>query len=92
MIQDSYRELFFSESQEYLNSINKCLLRVEINPGDFEAINEIFRCIHTLKGMSATMGYDKLTQLSHHAEDLLDELRGKRKKLLRRSSMSFLVR
>lgn len=81
MIQDSYRELFFSESQEYLNSINKCLLRVETKPGDLDAINEIFRCIHTLKGMSATMGYDKLTQLSHHAEDLLDELRSKRKKV-----------
>ncbi|MBU2221056.1 MAG: Hpt domain-containing protein, partial [Candidatus Omnitrophica bacterium] len=81
MVQDSYRELFFSESQEYLTIINKCLLRIETNSGDFEAINEIFRCIHTLKGMSATMGYDKLTQLSHHAEDLLDELRGKRKKV-----------
>ncbi len=81
MIQDSYRELFFSESQEYLNSINKCLLRIETNPGDFEAINEIFRCMHTLKGMSATMGYDKLTQLSHHTEDLLDELRSKKKQV-----------
>ena len=81
MIQDSYRELFFSESREYLNSINKCLLRVETSPGDFEAINEIFRCIHTLKGMSATMGYDKLALLSHQMEDLLDEIRSQKRKL-----------
>jgi two-component system chemotaxis sensor kinase CheA len=80
-MQDSYRELFLSESQEYLSSISTCLVKLEKSPEEAPALNEIFRCVHTLKGMSATMGYDKLTTVSHQMEDLLDELRNKRKKL-----------
>jgi two-component system chemotaxis sensor kinase CheA len=80
-MQDSYKELFLSESQEYLGNISKCLVKLEENPADSAQLNEIFRCVHTLKGMSATMGYEKLTQVSHEMEDLLDALRNKRKKL-----------
>jgi two-component system, chemotaxis family, sensor kinase CheA len=80
-MQDSYKELFLSESQEYLGNISKCLVKIEDNPADAPSINEIFRGIHTLKGMSATMGYDKLTGLCHLAEDLLDEIRNKKRKL-----------
>lgn len=80
-MQDSYRELFLTESQEYLSNIGNCLIKLEENPEDTGAINEIFRCAHTLKGMSATMGFDKLAQLSHQMEDLLDEIRNKRKAL-----------
>lgn len=78
-MQDSYREIFLSENQEYLNLISGCLVKLEGNPRDLESLNEIFRCTHTLKGMSATMGYDSIAQLSHQMEDLLDELRGQRK-------------
>jgi len=80
-MQDSYRELFLSESEEYLGNISNCLVKLEEKPSDPVPINEIFRCVHTLKGMSATMGYDKLTHLTHSMEDLLDELRNKRLKL-----------
>lgn len=80
-MQDSYREIFISESLEYLGNISKSLVKLEVNPDDPDSINEIFRCVHTLKGMSATMGFDKLTQLSHQMEDLLDELRNRRKKV-----------
>jgi two-component system, chemotaxis family, sensor kinase CheA len=80
-MQDSYKELFLSESQEYLGNISKCLVKIEENPADSASINEIFRGVHTLKGMSATMGYDKLTGLCHLAEDLLDEIRNKKRKL-----------
>ncbi len=80
-MQDSYKELFLSESLEYLAIISKCLVKIEENPADAASINEIFRGIHTLKGMSATMGYDKLTALCHQAEDLLDEVRNKKRKL-----------
>ncbi|MCK9594513.1 MAG: chemotaxis protein CheA [Candidatus Omnitrophica bacterium] len=80
-MQDSYRELFLSESQEYLSNISSCLVKLEEKPSDPSSINEIFRCVHTLKGMSATMGYEKLTTLSHEMEDLLDELRNKKQEL-----------
>ncbi|MCM8801407.1 MAG: chemotaxis protein CheA [Candidatus Omnitrophica bacterium] len=80
-MQDSYREIFITESIEYLKNINKCLVRIEKTPSDLDSLNEIFRCVHTLKGMSATMGFDKLTQLSHQMEDLLDELRNQKKRV-----------
>ncbi|HOU35693.1 MAG TPA: Hpt domain-containing protein, partial [Candidatus Omnitrophota bacterium] len=80
-MQDSYRELFLSESQEYLVNISNCLVKLEENPSDKNSINEIFRCVHTLKGMSATMGFDKLSHLAHEMEDLLDELRNQRRKM-----------
>jgi len=80
-MQDSYRELFLSESQEYLTLISNCLVKIEENPSDKSSINEIFRCVHTLKGMSATMGFEKLSHLAHEMEDLLDELRNLRKKM-----------
>jgi len=80
-MQDSYRELFLSESQEYITNINNCLVKLEEDPSDKNSINEIFRCVHTLKGMSATMGFDKLSTLAHEMEDLLDELRNQRRKM-----------
>lgn len=90
-MQDSYSEIFLSESQEYLNSISKCLVKLEKDPTDLESLNEIFRCIHTLKGMSATMGFEKLAQLSHQMEDLLDELRSQRKKVTSKIIDTFFV-
>lgn len=78
-MQDSYREIFLSESQEYLKNISTCLVKLENKPDDLSSLNEIFRCTHTLKGMSATMGFEKIAQLSHLMEDLLDELRSQKK-------------
>ena len=80
-MQDSYRELFLSESQEYLTIISNCLVKLEENPSDKNSINEIFRCVHTLKGMAATMGYEKLSHLAHQTEDLLDAVRNHKIKL-----------
>ena len=54
------------------------------------SLNEIFRCTHTMKGMSATMGYDKIAQISHQMEDLLDELRGQKKAVTSISLTRFL--
>lgn len=80
-MQDSYREIFLSESQDYLKSISTCLVRLEANALDLESMQEIFRCTHTLKGMSATMGYEKIAQLSHQMENLLDELRSQKREV-----------
>ncbi len=77
----SYKELFFSESQEYLKKINKELVKLEKTPSDLETINEIFRSMHTLKGMAATMGYKELADFTHHLEDVFDNLRSGKIKL-----------
>ncbi|RKY45766.1 MAG: chemotaxis protein CheA [Candidatus Omnitrophota bacterium] len=74
-MEKNYRELFFSESQEYLKEINKALVNLEKNPQDEQSINEIFRHMHTLKGMAATMGYKELAEFAHHLEDAFDNFR-----------------
>lgn len=80
-MQESYREIFLAESQEYMNIISQCLVKLEEKPSDLDSLNEIFRAVHTLKGMSATMGFEKLTRLSHQTEDLLDALRSQKIKV-----------
>ncbi|MBN1289160.1 MAG: chemotaxis protein CheA, partial [Actinobacteria bacterium] len=69
------KDLFITEAQEYLDSLNKCLMQLENDPENLDLITEIFRSAHTLKGMSATMGYDNLTRLAHEMENMLEHLR-----------------
>lgn len=70
-----YLDVFLEESKEHLGNLNKQLLDLEKNPGNLAALNEIFRAAHTLKGMSSTMGYDDLADLTHHLEDVLSDLK-----------------
>ena len=70
-----YRDLFVSEAQEYLNSLNQATLRLEKNRQDLESVHVLFRAAHTLKGMAATMGYEGITNLTHEFESALDSIR-----------------
>ncbi|WP_071395319.1 chemotaxis protein CheA [Bacillus tuaregi] len=75
MEMNQYLEVFIEESKEHLQACNDNLLVLEKNPEDMNIINEIFRSAHTLKGMSATMGYDDLAKLTHQMENVLDAIR-----------------
>jgi len=70
-----YGELFLSESREHVSSINHLLLTLENDPGSREVVEGVFRAVHTIKGMSATMGYRSVADLSHEMENLLDRIR-----------------
>ncbi|MEW6555489.1 MAG: chemotaxis protein CheA [Actinomycetota bacterium] len=70
-----YKELFINEAQEHLETLNQSMVDLEKDPGNPDVLTEIFRSAHTLKGMSATMGFDQLTELSHEMENVLDGLR-----------------
>ncbi len=72
---DQYLEIFIEEAKEHLQNCNENLLKLEENPDDLMIINEIFRSAHTLKGMSATMGYEDMANLTHALEGVLDALR-----------------
>lgn len=72
---DKYLEVFIEESKEHLQSCNERLLDLEKNPEDMNIVNDIFRSAHTLKGMSATMGYEDLAKLTHQMENVLDDIR-----------------
>jgi two-component system chemotaxis sensor kinase CheA len=70
-----YAELFLTESQDNLSAINHALLELERTPTAREPVGALFRAVHTVKGMSATMGYTVVAELSHELETLLDLLR-----------------
>ena len=70
-----YADLFLTESQEHLSAINHALLDLERAPDSSEPVNALFRAVHTMKGMSATMGYVSVAELAHELETLLDQLR-----------------
>ncbi|SFA41724.1 two-component system, chemotaxis family, sensor kinase CheA [Parageobacillus thermantarcticus] len=75
MDMSQYLEVFIDESKEHLQTINEQLLELEKAPEDMSIVNEIFRSAHTLKGMSATMGFEDLANLTHQMENVLDGIR-----------------
>jgi two-component system chemotaxis sensor kinase CheA len=70
-----YANLFLAESREHLQACNRLLLDLERSPHAAEPVVGIFRAMHTLKGMAATMGYANLAALAHRTENLLALLR-----------------
>ena len=70
-----YSEIFLAESKEHLGAINGHLLEWELNREASEPVGAIFRAMHTVKGMAATMGYQSVADLAHRSENLLDAIR-----------------
>jgi two-component system, chemotaxis family, sensor kinase CheA len=71
---DAYRALYIAESRENHETIVKNLLVLENGP-DEAAISEIFRSAHSLKGMSATMGFQHMERVCHAMEDVFQLIR-----------------
>ncbi|MDD3377288.1 MAG: chemotaxis protein CheW [Candidatus Riflebacteria bacterium] len=70
-----YMGAYVEGCRENLDTMDKMLLSIEQNPANKEAIQDIFRAAHTLKGMSATMGFEKIAHLTHEMENILDKMR-----------------
>jgi two-component system chemotaxis sensor kinase CheA len=70
---------FLSEAQEIVEAFNRDLLQLDEQraAGNFdpEVINDAFRAVHSLKGLSGLFGVTRMTNLSHNLENLLDSLR-----------------
>ena len=71
---EAYRGLFVAESRENHENLVKNLLLLELGSYQ-EAIDEIFRSIHTLKGASASMGFSSMEHLCHTMEDVFSLIR-----------------
>ena len=67
---------FFAEAEQQVETLESNILVIENDPSNHEAIDEIFRAAHTLKGGSATVEMTELSSFCHDVEDLLDALRG----------------
>ncbi|MCE3223289.1 MAG: putative Chemotaxis protein CheA modulated with response regulator receiver region (modular protein) [Nitrospira sp.] len=66
---------FAPEAQEYLESLEADLLRIDQNVPDSEAIHQLFRTAHTLKGSAHTVGFQAIGDLTHHIEDFMGAVR-----------------
>lgn len=67
---------FFAEAEQQVETLESNILVIENDPSNRDAIDEIFRAAHTLKGGSATVEMTELAGFCHDVEDLLDALRG----------------
>jgi two-component system, chemotaxis family, sensor kinase CheA len=76
---DKARDEFFSEAQELIDGLGRDLLALDDalkkNRSDPELINDVFRGVHTLKGLSGLFGATRMAGLSHELENVLDDLR-----------------
>lgn len=72
---EQYKELFMAEATEHLQALNQNLVELENNPENTDIINLIFRSAHTLKGSARTLGFENISNLTHHMEDILDYIR-----------------
>ncbi|WP_201000541.1 chemotaxis protein CheA [Paenibacillus glycanilyticus] len=81
MDMNAYLSMFIDESNDHLQALNENLLRLESEPEDLSIVQSIFRSAHTLKGMSATMGYEDLASLTHEMENVLDLVRNSKLKM-----------
>ena len=70
-----FHEAFFEESLEAVNDMETGLLNLDTDNIDPEAINSIFRAAHSIKGCSATFGFDAIAEFVHVMETSLDEMR-----------------
>lgn len=81
MIDLSLLQDFIIESREHLEEMESSLLRLEKEPDNIDILNDIFRSMHTIKGASQFVGLERMSELSHKLENLLDLLRQGEKQL-----------
>jgi two-component system chemotaxis sensor kinase CheA len=70
-----YMPMFLAEAQEHLQELNIAVVALEDDPANQETVDGIFRIAHSLKGMSATMGFAAIAELTHVMEDVFELLR-----------------
>ena len=70
-----YLEIFIDESAEHIQTLSDCIMTLESEPDNKDAINEVFRAAHSLKGMAGTMGFKRMQHLTHDMENVFQEVR-----------------
>lgn len=66
---------FILETEEIIEALDHDLVELETRKNDLDLLNKIFRGAHTMKGASSFLGFDKMSSLTHHAEEILNKLR-----------------
>jgi two-component system chemotaxis sensor kinase CheA len=72
---NDFIDTFRQEAEELLLTVEESILDLEEDSEDKDAINALFRAIHTLKGSGSMLGFTELAGLAHHVESVLDRVR-----------------
>ncbi len=72
-----FYQVFFEESREHLEEIEQLLLKLDVEDPNIDQLNAVFRAAHSIKGGSATFGFNDMTAVTHVLESILDRLRKK---------------
>ena len=78
LVDPDMKEIFDSfivETNELLERLDFQLVELEKTPDNTDLLNDVFRSFHTVKGTSGFLGLEKLTQVTHKCEDILNKLR-----------------
>ncbi len=78
---DEFLQIYLEESKEETEQLAQLLLQLEQQPDDMETLREAFRLLHTFKGSSGMMGYDRINGLAHELETRFDACRNRRQRL-----------
>ena len=78
MDQDKQKQItgyFIEEAKEHLQTIETGLLNLQTLMGNSEAVNEIFRAAHSIKGGAAMLGFSSIQHVAHNFEDYFKVMR-----------------
>ncbi|GAG51167.1 unnamed protein product, partial [marine sediment metagenome] len=67
-----YRALFLEEGTEHLAEMSRSLLELEKDPAARVAIETVFRMVHSMKSMAASLEYESIARLAHRLEDRME--------------------
>ena len=70
-----FAKAFFEEAEEHISSLESLLVAVNLRAPDAEALNAIFRAVHSVKGGAAAFGHMALSTFTHDFESILDRVR-----------------
>ncbi len=91
MDQKQLLDIFLSEADELIQTIEKDLVALDSSPDDASLIDEVFRAVHTMKSSAAMVGFEKTSEYAHLLENLLERLRNKTM-VVTKELISFLLR
>jgi len=72
---DKLLDIFLAEAQDLIVEIEKALLLLEQNEHDLNAISAVFRAMHTLKGSAGMFGFESVSAITHHLENIYQDIR-----------------
>lgn len=72
---EQFKRTFFEESEDHLATLERELMKLASDASDSEAMNSIFRAVHSVKGGSGTFGFTDVASFTHSFESVLDAAR-----------------